>query len=294
MTNRYLKTLLPFTNPRLLIFGAASYTLGASIARYLGRAASPLNFWFGMAWTLLLILAMNFLTAYFRPSNEPLIRNETLKERNWTRAALFQVALAALGVVAVLTVALLFSGISAVALFFALLILFAAMFYALPPVRLITRGFGELLLAVFFSLLLPAFALSLQMGVTHRLLGALAFPLLALSLAFFLLLDFPLYAEDRKYERGSLLVRIGWERATTLHHVLILTAYLLFAAMPLLGFPRALFVPVFYVAPFAFFQIFWLQKITQGTPPNWKFFKLLVYSVIGLTLYILIVTFWLR
>jgi len=294
MTENRLKTLLPFTNPLLLALGALSYALGTGIARYLGRADSPLNFWLGFGWITLLILAMNLLTAYFRPPNEPLLENETLKERNWVRAAMFQISIILLSVVALLTLSLLLNGISPLALVLALLIILAAIAYALPPLRLLTSGFGELLLAVILALLLPAFSLSPQMGELHRLLGAVAFPLTALSFAFFLVLDFPTYAEDRKYERGTLLLRIGWERAIPLHHILLLAAYLLFASMPLFGLPRAIFAPAFYVAPFALFQIYYLQKIAQGAPPNWKFLKILAYSVIGLTLYVLIFTLWTR
>ena len=289
-----LKKIIPFANPPFLTLAASGYFFGAGVARYLGRADSPLNLWLGLVWVLLLVLAMNLLTAYFRPPNEPLLEDETLKERNWLRAAFFQISLGLLGVVALLTLSLLISGITALSLVLALLILFAAMAYALPPARLVTSGFGELLLSVLFALLIPAFALSLQIGEIHRLLVALAFPLLAILFAFFLLMDFPAYATDRKYERGSLLLRIGWERAVPLHHILILTAYLLFAAMPLFDLPRALFMPLFYAAPFAFVQIYWLQKITQGVPPNWRFLRFLAYSVIGLTLYILIFTLWTR
>ena len=294
MTENRLKTLLPFTNPFLLALTALSYTLGMGIARYLGRADSPLNFWLGFGWILLLVLAMNLLAVYFRPHNEPILEKETLKERNWTRAAFFQFSVGALGAVALLTLSLFISGISPIAMIFAALILLLALAYVLPPLRLLTSGFGELLLALLLALLIPAFSISLQMGETHRLLGALAFPLFALSLAFFLSLNFLTYKEDLKYERGTLLLRVGWERAVSLHPILLLTAYLLFIAMPLFDLPRAIFTPTLYTAPFALLQIYWMQKIAQGAPPNWKFLKILAHSVIGLTFYILIVTFWMR
>ena len=289
-----LKPLLPFTNPLLLALTALSYLLGTGIARYLGRADSPLNFWLGFGWILLLILAMNLLTIYFRPHNEPILPEETLKERNWTRAAFFQFSMALLGGVALLGIALLQSGINLIAIIFATIIFLLALIYALPPLYIAETGFGEFTLAILLSLFIPAFSLSLQMGEIHRLLGAVAFPLTALVLAGFLALDFPVYKKDLKYERGTLLLRMGWERAIPLHHILILTAYLLLSAMPLLGFPRALFMPVFYVAPLAFFQIYWMQRIAQGGTPNWKFLKILSYSVIGLTLYIFTLTFWMR
>ncbi len=289
-----LKSIIPFTNPLLLALAALSYTLGTGIARYLGRADSPLSFWLGFGWILLLILAMNLLTVYFRPHNEPILPEETLKERNWVRAALFQISMALLGGVALFTIALFQSGINLISLIFATIIFLLALLYALPPVRLITSGFGEFTLAILIALLIPAFSLSLQMGEVHRLLGAVAFPLTALALAVFLALNFPAYKDDLKYERGTLLLRISWERAVPLHHIFIFTAYLLFSAMPLFGLPRALFLPVFYVAPLVLFQIYWMQKIAEGASPNWKFLEILAYSVIGLTLYILTITFWMR
>jgi len=292
-----LKHLLTFTRPLLLALAALTYTLGTGIARYLGRADSPLRFGLGFGWVLLVLLAMNLLTIYFRPPNEPLIdskEDETIKARNWLRAAAFQITIGALGVAAVLTILLFVNNISPNAILFGVLILLVALGYALPPLRLIYTGLGEFTLAILFALLIPAFSLSLQIGELHRLLGAVAFPLAALTFAVFLILNFPNFAEDRKYERGTLLIRIGWQRAVPLHHILVLTAYLLFAAMPLFGFPRSLILPVFLIAPFALFQIFWLQRIAQGAPPNWKFLRLLALSMLGLTAYILTLTFWIR
>ena len=289
-----LKYLLTFSQPLVLVLAALTYTLGTGIARYLGRAEAPLAFGLGLGWILLILLPMNLLTVYFRPPNEPLIKDETIVERNWLRAAAFQISIASLGVVAVLTVFLFQGGISSTALFFAVLIVLAALAYALPPLRLITSGFGELTLSLLLAALLPAFAFTLKTGEVHRLLGAVAFPLTALTLAFFLAMSFPTFREDNKYERSSLLIRIGWQRAVPLHHLLVLTAYLLFAAMPQLGIPWGVIWPVFLIMPFALFQIFWMQQIAFGANPNWKFLIALATTVLGLTTYILTVTFWIR
>ncbi|MBT3338152.1 MAG: UbiA family prenyltransferase [Anaerolineae bacterium] len=289
-----IKHLLTFSNPLLLTLAALTYTLGTGIARYLGRADHPLLFGLGFGWVMLTLLAMNLLTVYFRPPNEPLIVEETIKERDWLRAAAFQLSLAALGVVAMLTVFLFLNSIAPSALLFAILIILAALAYALPPLRLVYSGFGEFTLAMLFALFIPAFSLTLQMGTVHRLLGAVTFPLTALTFATFLVTNFPDFSEDSKYERLTLLIRISWQRAVPLHHILVLSAYFLFAGMPLLGFPWALIAPVFLIMPFALFQIFWLQKISQGAPPNWKFLTVLSLSVLGLTTYILTITFWMR
>ncbi|NOY98150.1 MAG: UbiA family prenyltransferase [Chloroflexi bacterium] len=290
-----LKTLFEFSRPLRLALAALTYLLGMGIARYLGRAQNVAAFWLGLGWALLIFLALDLLTAYFRPPNEPLIEDETPARRNWLRAAFFQVSVAALGAVAVLTVLMLRAGLlNPPTVLFLVLAFLAALAYALPPLRLVNSGFGELTLAILLVNLLPALAFLLQTGEFHRLLAMVTFPLTALALAFFLVLDFPAYAADAKYRRRTLLTRIGWQRAIPLHHILVLTAYLLFAAAPLLGFPWAVIWPVFLTFPFALLQIFWMRHIALGGAPNWKFLTILASSVIGLTIYSLMLTFWTR
>ncbi len=289
-----LKHLLTFTRPLTLLLAGMTYALGTGIARYLGRADSPLIFGLGFGWMILIITAMNLLSVYFRPHNEFLVEGETIPERNWLRVAAFQLSIAFLAVAAILTVFLFINGISPNASLFAVLILLAALIYAIPPLRLVTSGFGELILAILVAALVPAFAFTLQVGELHRLLAAVAFPLTALTLAVLLVFTFPAFAEDRKYERRTLLTLMGWQRAVPLHHILVFSAYLLFAAMPQFGIPWAAIAPVFLIMPFALFQIFWLQRISQGSPPNWKFLSVLAVTVLGLTTYVLTLTFWIR
>ena len=289
-----LKHLLSFTRPLILVLAGMTYTLGIGIARYLGRADNPLAFGLGFGWVVLVVMAMNLLAVYFRPHNEFLVPNETIPERNWLRAAAFQLSIAALGVAAVITVFLLQQNISPIAFTFAAIILVVALIYALPPLRLVTSGFGEQILAAQIAAFVPAFSLALQTGDVHRLLSAAITPIILLAIAYFLVLNFATYKEDVKYERRTLLTRAGWERAVKLHHIIIFLAYFSLAAMPLLGLPSAIFFPPFYIAPLALLQIVSMQRIAQGAPANWTFLTTLAASVLGLTIYIFIVTFWIR
>lgn len=289
-----LKHLLTFTRPLILVLAGMSYTLGVSIARYLGRANSPLAFGLGFGWVILVIMAMNLLAVYFRPHNEFLVPNETIPERNWLRAAAFQLSIAALGVAAVITVFLLQQNISPPAFTFAAIILVVALIYALPPLRLVNSGFGEQILAAQIAAFVPAFSLALQTGDVHRLLSAAITPILLLTIAYFLVLNFATFKDDIKYERRTLLTRAGWERTVNLHHILVFLAYLSLAAMPLLGLPSAIFFPPFYIFPLALLQIVAMQRIAQGNPPNWTFLTTLAASVPILTVYIFIVTLWIR
>ena len=125
-------------------------------------------------------------------------------------------------------------------------------------------------------------------------MNAALIPLTFLSFAAFLALDFPSYAEDLKYGRGTLLVRMGWERAVPLHHGLVIAAYVLFMLAPLLGFTLRLLWPAFLTLPFALLQIYWLRNIALGAKPIWSLLSANAISLFGLTAYFLTLTFWLR
>ena len=111
---------------------------------------------------------------------------------------------------------------------------------------------------------------------------------------YFIVMDFPSYAADSKYNRGTLLTRLGWERVVPLHHLFVLLAYLFFAASPLFGLSLSLLWPAFLTLPFALFQIFQLRSIALGGAANWTLLSATALSVFGLTAYFLSLTFWLR
>jgi len=290
-----LRAVVRLSRPLLLLFAFLLYTLGAGIARYLGHAQNAAAFWLGLVWVAMLHLSMNLLAEYFRPLTEPLIEAETRVERSALRLACLLVSAAALTCMAVLTVLMLNAGLLTplVLLFFGLTLL-AALAYALPPLRLMNSGFGELALAIFLADLIPALAFLLQTDELHRLLTLAVFSLTCLALAFFIAMDFPAYAADLKRGRRSLLIRLNWQRAVPLHHLLILVAYSIFAAAPFLGFPFSLIWPVFLTLPLAILQILWLRNISLGGRPVWRFMTANAAAIFGLTTYVLALTFWIR
>ncbi|HRK90478.1 MAG TPA: hypothetical protein PK152_15190, partial [Anaerolineales bacterium] len=166
--------------------------------------------------------------------------------------------------------------------------------YSIPPFHLVNRGFGELILAAHIAYVIPSIGFLFQYGENSRLLTIILIPLTALSLTYFLIINFITFPEDQKYERGTLLRRLTWERATPLHHGLIAFTYLMFALVPLFGYSFNLIVPAFLTLPFAIFQIFQLRAIANGNPPNWKLLSSTALAVFGLTTYFLTLTFWLR
>jgi 1,4-dihydroxy-2-naphthoate octaprenyltransferase len=287
-----VRTLFRLSHPLYLLLAALTYSFGASIANYLGKPFRVDSFWLGLVAVLFAQLSMSLLSEVFRLDVEPLAEKETRRERSLLRNNALYVSIAALSVDAVIAF-LLFSNrhLSMVSFTFILISLLLVLGYSLPPFR--NRGFGEFLLAAHVAYVIPTIAYLLQADSTHHFL-ALTIPLTLLAFSYFIVMDFPSFATDRKYNRTTFLTRLGWERVVPLHHIFILFAYLFFAITPALGLSLSLTWPAFLTLPFALFQIFQLRNISLGAPTNWILLTATALSVFGLTAYFLTLTFWLR
>jgi len=290
-----LVNIVRFTRPLYLGLTVLAYMLGLGIARYLGTALRPDMQLIGGMMTILLLAASGLFVAAFRPFDEPLLVGETRAERETLHRRLLAFGTAFLGMAGMLFFLLLRSGLiqpeSGL-----LLGAFAALALAnaLPPLRLANRGFGEPVDAFLIASLTPTLAFFLQTGEFHRLLSLITFPLFLISLACFLALDFPKYAEDLKYERRSLLTALTWQQAIPIHHLLLAAAYSLLAAGPFLGISFELVWPALLTLPLAAYQAFVLRNIGNGAAPLWNVFKVVTVAVAGLTSYLLALAFWIN
>jgi 1,4-dihydroxy-2-naphthoate octaprenyltransferase len=289
-----LNNLIRLSRPLHLLLAALTYFLGASIANYLGKPFRTDAFWLGLIAVLLAQASMNLLAEVFRPINETMIEGESRKDRLTLRNNALYISIAALTANAVIAFILYYNNqLSPTGFFFLLLSLILILTYAIPPFRFINRGFGELVLAAHIAYVIPSIAYILQSGETHRFL-LISIPLTFLAFAYFIVMNFPAFAADSKYNRSTLLTRIGWERAVPLHHLFVLLAYLFFLMSPMFGLSLSLLWPAFLTLPFALFQIFQLRNLALGAPTNWTLLTVTALSVFGLTAYFLSLTFWLR
>lgn len=289
-----MKNLFRFSRPLLLLLAALTYSLGASIANYLGRPLRTDAFWLGLVAVLLAQATMSLLAEVFRPVTDTLVEGETRRERLVFRNNALYFSIAALTADAVISFLLYNANhLSVPAFFFLLLSLTFILIYAIPPLRFVNRGFGEFVLAAHIAYVIPSIAYILQAGETHRFLF-IGIPLTFLAFAYFIVMNFPAFAADSKYNRSTLLTRLGWERAVPLHHLFVLLAYLFFLAGPAFGLSLSLLWPAFLTLPFALFQIFQLRNLALGAPTNWTLLTVTALAVFGLTAYFLSLTFWLR
>ncbi|MBI5838564.1 MAG: prenyltransferase [Chloroflexi bacterium] len=288
-------TLLKLSRPLHLLLAALTYVFGASIAKYLGKPFEQVPFWLGLAGILLAQVSMNLLAEVYRPANEPITENETLVERKSVRDSALYISIASLAALAVIAFVLYLNNrLAFPPLLFLALSLLLVITYSIPPVRLLNRGLGEFTLAAHLGYVIPSIGFLFQSNEYHRLLPSLAIPLTALAFAYFLILNFPAFASDQKYQRRTMLRLLSWERAVPFHHSLIVAAYVLFFAASSLGFSLNLIWPAFLTLPFAVFQIVQLRAIALGNRPNWPLLTSTALAVFGLTAYFLTLTFWLR
>ena len=287
-----MRTILRLSRPLYMLLAALTYCFGVSIANYLGKPFRADAFWLGLVGVVLAQMSMSLLSEVFRLDAEPLTENETRRDRSVVRNNALYVSVASVTVNAVIAFLLYRSlTLSPASFSFLLLSLVILIAYSLPPFR--NRGFGEFLLAVQLGYIFPSIAYLLQANETHRFL-MLLLPLTLLAFAYFIVLDFPTFASDRKYNRTTILTRLGWERVVPLHHIFVIFAYVFFAISPALGMSLSLIWPAFLTLPFALFQIFQVRAISLGAPANWTLLTATALAVFGLTTYLLTLTFWLR
>ncbi len=289
------RAVLRLSRPLHPFMAALTYLLGVAIARYLGHPIVPAIFWLGLIGIALAALTMNLLAEVFRSSNENADSAESPARRRAIREAALQLSIAALAAQGFLAFVIYRDGRLTLPTALCLgLSLFVILMYAVPPLRLLDKGFGELLLAIQIAYLAPSIGFLLQVGAYHPLLNVAIIPLTLLLLAGLLALDFASYALDIKYGHCTLLVRVSWERAVPLHHGLIVAAYVLLLAARFLGFSFGLLWPAFLTVPFALLQIYWLRNIALGAKPVWNLLTANGLAVFCLMTYFLTLTFWLK
>jgi 1,4-dihydroxy-2-naphthoate octaprenyltransferase len=287
--------ILRLTRPIHLLLALLTYGLGIGIARYLGGVMRPVPQFFGGLSLLLLLAAANLLGEYFRPPNEPIVPAETRQKRAELRSILLTVSAAFITSAVLLAFLLGWQGYlpaqAALLMVFYLLLILSI---AVPPVRLLERGFGEIITAFLIAVLTPAIAFLLFVPEVHPFLIGFTFPLFLLGLAWLLATSFENYPEHLKYQHHNLLMRLTWQRAVLVHDGLLIAAYFFLAVLPFLGLPFRLVWPALLTLPLAAYQIFMLRNIAAGAKPIWTALNIAATAVFGLTAYLITITFWLR
>lgn len=167
-------------------------------------------------------------------------------------------------------------GLMTFVLLFASLML--AWFYSAPPLRLHSRGLGELTTMLVVTLLTPLVGYYLQAEALARLPLLAVVPLCCFQVAMLLSIEFPDAEGDRQVEKNTLVVRLGAKTAARLYMSLILLVY---AVLPLLvwaGLPSGVALAVLGLSPLALWQVWRASRGDWHNPARWN--ALAFYTIV--------------
>lgn len=300
-----LRLFIRLSRPFFLLAGLLFYALGAGIARYLGHSIDWSLYLVGQLWVSALQLSTHYLNEYFDMEGDTANENRTLftggsgvlgeEEGQLSANVALLAAATALATVALSTYGLTRSAaLNPSASILMVIAFLGAFFYSVPPIRLASSGFGELVASILLANLVPAFAFVLQANEVHRLVAMSTFPLTALAMAAMLAFELPDYYSDLKFEKRTLLVRLGWQQGIWVHHLFIASAYLLLAIAFVYGLPAALALPPLLTLPLGLLQIWYLRRIEEGIKPNWSALTLNAVAIVSVYAYLITYAFWTR
>jgi 1,4-dihydroxy-2-naphthoate octaprenyltransferase len=300
-----LRLFIRLSRPMTIFNAALLYLLGIGIAHYLNGPINWTSFLLGFVWIELVLLATQYLDEYFDPMvtyDDPTWKHTPFSGGSGAigtgrlpRQVALWSGLTCLAIAASLTVLIIqYLGVNQIALVIFGLFILGELLFALPPFRLVSSGYGELIMSIIIVGLIPALAFVLQGYGFHRLLLMVVFPLTTLHLGMLLALEFPDYAFDLKHNKQSIIVRIGWQRGMLVHNILVAGSFVILGIAFVLGLPLRVGWPVLFVLPIGLFQIWMMNRIADGAKPSWNLLVLVAFSTFVITTYILTFSFWIH
>jgi 1,4-dihydroxy-2-naphthoate octaprenyltransferase len=140
--------------------------------------------------------------------------------------------------------------------------------YSAPPLRLHSRGLGELSVAVLVAGLTPLVGFYLQSGRLAALPLLAVAPLCLFQFAMLLAIEFPDAAGDAAAGKRTLVVRHG-RRAARLYIVVLILAYAILPLLVTAGLPWPVAVALLLPGPVAAWQGWRVWRGAWAEPARW-------------------------
>lgn len=129
--------------------------------------------------------------------------------------------------------------------------------------RLSGTGFGELVVALMVSLLVPSLGYQLQAGHFGYFVVLATAPLFAINWMMLVFFEFPDVETDRAVGKRTLLVRLGYRQGQALVTAITLGAFGLLALLSMIVLPRPVLLGLF-AAPIALVAIVLVRQVVAG------------------------------
>jgi 1,4-dihydroxy-2-naphthoate octaprenyltransferase len=290
-----LLTLIRLTRPVFLLGGFLLFGLGAAIAHYLGKPLDVGLYLGGQALVTLVQLTAQYLNEYFDAPIDNANEHRTffsggsgvLVPGSLSRRIAMYAAMVCVTLAATLTSVLLFSHRLPVLAWVILAVGFTgSVLYSLPPVRLVSSGIGEIVASVIVAGLVPSFSYAIQTGEMHRLLLMSTVPLMAIHFAMLIVFQMPDYSADVKYEKRTLMVRLGWRTAFVMHDAALVLGFGSLLLAFFFGLPRRVALGTLIALPLAIAQVWQISRIREGYPPRWRILTAGSALLLGLMAYL--------
>ena len=262
-----------------LTTGLLLYALGGGIAKYLGTPLDWRAYWLGQGWVLFLQLANSFLLGYFENPGliikqfEEYHQNHGEKKKSYpfiSETILFAAYASFVGL-AIFTTLLLYLGYLSVSVTVLMSVaFFCVILNSTPPSRLLQTGYGEIVLAFFFTLLIPGISFVLLYGSHHRMLTMVCLPLFSSHMVMQLAYELKNYSELIRTGKKNMMILLGWKNGLFIHNLCILLIYITLGIAAIFGLPLFIIIPGLLLLPLGFFQFWQARRISLGGKPNWK------------------------
>ena len=132
-------------------------------------------------------------------------------------------------------------------------------FYSKPPLRLVSRGMGEIFIAFAFGWLAVNAGFYIQVSRFDILATLVSFPIACAVVNIILINEYPDYPADKQALKLNILVRVGKEKGAVLYALLVVCAGVTFFLSLAKGLPAlglVFYIPVLIVAlRLAFFML---------------------------------------
>lgn len=276
---RRLYYFIKLGRPLFLLGGVIFHSLGIGIALYQGY---PLS-WTAVLLGQVVITATQLMTHYSNDYFDLEADRANPSPTRWSGGSRVlpqgllpaKSALAGavtFGVIAVLAILLLGTFVRPTVWTFILplLALVLAWEYSAPPLRLHSRGVGELTVAAIVPMLTPLVGYTFQTGSPDWLPLLASFPLACIQACMIISVNLPDAAGDRKVNKHTLVVRLGPEWAARWYLFSLGVAYLLLPVLVGVKLPLLPSLAVLLPVPLAIWLAVRMVRRAWADPSAWN------------------------
>jgi len=279
MTAARLGAFLKLGRPHFLLGGFLLFALGSALAAVSGAELD----WARYAWAQAVITAAQWMTHYSNDYFDLAADRANSTPTRWSggsrvlvdgavppRAALVASVILGLASLTAAWALALRSSRPLLTLSLTLLIIALSWCYSAPPLRLLSRGLGEVTTALVVTVLTPLLGFYAQTGELRGAFFLACFPLACLQVAMLLTIELPDASGDAAQGKRTLVVRFGARWAAHTTAAIVLAA---FAALPLLfllGLPARVALLAALPAPLGVWHAFRLWRGAYREPKRWE------------------------